>query len=109
MEKRRKTMCATCIYRTGELTRNQLKHSCHEHAHGEIQDETVACAGSCKPNGMELVDTPTPNRARWSKSVSLLAVAEVIGILLRKGKGNAKMSNAVRLHKFSKGNNNLTY
>jgi hypothetical protein len=107
MEKRRKRMCDTCIYRTGELTRNRLQHTCHEHAVGNIIDNSVACAGSCKSYGMALINTPTPNRKNWSGSVGFYAMSDAIERLLERGRGKRKMSDPVRLYKVSKGGINL--
>jgi len=106
MGKRRKTMCDTCIYRTGELTRNRIKHPCHEHFVGGVVDETVACAGSCKSKGMELVTSKTPNGDKWKRWQGYEAANTAIRNLLSKGFGKQKMSDAVRLHKISKGNIN---
>lgn len=103
MLKRRKRMCATCIYRTGELKRYRVKHPCHEHVVGGIVDETVACAGSCRAKGMELIDIPTPNRKKWSKNLGIDAMCLAIERLLDKGYGKRKMSDSARLHKVSKG------
>lgn len=103
MNKRRKKMCATCIYRTGELTRNTGIHNCHEHVIGGSVDETVACAGSCKAEGMELVTCETPNKEKWSGRIGAEAISAVIENRLAKGHGLQKMSDAVRLYKISNG------
>lgn len=94
MEKRRSKMCNSCIYRTGELTRNVRKHPCHEH---ELfsGDNTVACAGSCRRDGYELVSTPTPDAAKFAH-IKKQFVASVVEIRLRKGHGIRKMSDIVR-------------
>ena len=100
MLKRRKRMCATCIYQTGELTRYKAKHECHEHYIANTSDESVACAGSCKPDGLDLIDTPTPNSSGF-----LWAGAEFVNSsicrLLAKGKGKQKMPEDVRIFKIS--------
>jgi hypothetical protein len=103
MNKRRKTMCSSCIYRTGELTRYKRMHNCHEHIIGGVVDETVACAGSCKSEGMELISDKTPNQEKWSGRKGAEAACTAIRNILAKGHGIQKMSDAVRLYKLSKG------
>lgn len=97
MEKRRKKMCDTCIYRTGELKRNQVKHPCHEHELGENSDSSVACAGSCKPHGMQLIETETPNKASWARCGDEV-ISTAIARMITKGRGVQRMSNAVRTY-----------
>lgn len=95
MEKRRKTMCDTCIYRTGELKRNAVKHPCHEHELGGKSDSSVACAGSCKPHGMQLIETETPNRKSWARCGDEI-INSAIARMILKGRGVQRMSSAVR-------------
>lgn len=91
-------MCATCIYRTGELTRNVIRHPCHEHSTPHDDGLNILCAGSCKASEARLIETIPPNASNWCAEKSGAAVRN----RLERGYGKAKYSDSVRVWKISK-------
>jgi hypothetical protein len=94
MEKRRKRMCSTCIYRTGEIKRYRVKHPCHENIIDGTVDLNVSCAGSCRRIGMKLIKVPRFYKKKWAGALRFNLINVAIRNFISRG--------VLKVHKLSR-------